>query len=102
MATANATRSLREIREARGLSIEALGVLVGRNKSTVSRIERGLIEPTPETVVALAQALGMSAARARRLTLGRPSILINDARPAGEPGAVTEHHAGNGGGDGFD
>jgi transcriptional regulator with XRE-family HTH domain len=68
------TTPIRTIRQQRGLSVDALAVLVGRNKSTVSRIERGLIEPKPETVIALASALGISASRARRLTAGRPSV----------------------------
>lgn len=74
--------TLREIRRTRGLSVEALAVLVGRNKSTISRIERGLVEPEPSTVVAIASALGISAVRARRMTEGRPSIVFTNEKEA--------------------
>jgi transcriptional regulator with XRE-family HTH domain len=72
----------------RGLSLEELAVLANVHKSTVSRIERGLVEPGPETVVAIARALGVSAARMRRLTRGRPSIAL----PNGDgPSGAREH-----------
>jgi transcriptional regulator with XRE-family HTH domain len=70
--------SLREIREQRGLTVEALAVLAGCHKSTVSRLERGLIEPSPQTVVSLARALGISATRAQRLSRGRPAVVLPD------------------------
>ena len=54
---------LREIRRERGLSLEAVGYLAGVDQSTVSRIERGLVAPQPQTVVRLATALGISVKR---------------------------------------
>jgi transcriptional regulator with XRE-family HTH domain len=86
--SAPTTPSLREIREQRGLSLDAVAVLAGVHKSTVSRLERGLIEPSPETVVAIAEALGVSASRARRLTRGRPSIVLPDASSPREAGST--------------
>src|SRR5215217_5242869 len=63
MAMTDPATTLRDIRRARGLTVEALAMLVGRDKSTISRVERGLVQPTPVTIVALARALGMSAGR---------------------------------------
>lgn len=54
---------LRELRKERQLTLEALEVLAGVDIATISRIERGLSEPRPETVVKLARALGISARR---------------------------------------
>jgi hypothetical protein len=42
------------------------GRLPGRTRpATVSRVERGLVEPSPRTVVSLARALGTSVAKMR-------------------------------------
>ena len=54
---------LREIRKARGLTLEAIGYLAGVDAATVSRIENGRVQPKPETVVAIARALGVSVNR---------------------------------------
>ena len=56
---------LRELRTQRGLTLEAVSVLAGEDVdiATISRIERGLVTPKPETVVKLARALGISAKR---------------------------------------
>jgi len=54
---------LREIRKARGLTLEAIGYLAGVNAATVSRIENGVVSPKPETVVRIARALGVSVER---------------------------------------
>jgi transcriptional regulator with XRE-family HTH domain len=64
--------TLRELRKERGLTLEAVGFLGGLDQATVSRIERGEVQPTPETIVRLARALGISIARLRSM-LGRPS-----------------------------
>ena len=58
---------LRELRRARGLTLEAVACLAGDeiDIATVSRIERGLVKPRPETVVKLARALGMSVGKLR-------------------------------------
>jgi transcriptional regulator with XRE-family HTH domain len=60
---------LRQLREKRGLTLEALAYLAGDdvNVSTISRIERGLTEPRRETVVRLARALGISVNRLTEL-----------------------------------
>jgi len=54
---------LREFRERRKLPAEALAMLVGTHKSSISRWERGLVKPRPAQVVRLAQVLGVSANR---------------------------------------
>jgi transcriptional regulator with XRE-family HTH domain len=54
-------------RARRQLSLEAVGYLAGLDPATVSRVERGLVEPTPRTVVALARALGVSVGRMRQV-----------------------------------
>jgi len=58
---------LRELRKTRGLTLEAMAYLAGDDvdQATISRIERGLVKPRPETIVKLARALGMSVARLR-------------------------------------
>lgn len=55
--------SLRRFREGRALTLEALAYMGRCDQSTISRIERGLVQPHPETVVNLARALGISVAR---------------------------------------
>ena len=54
---------LRQIRHARRLSLEAVGYLAGVDAATISRIENGLVVPRPETVVRIAQALGVAVSR---------------------------------------
>jgi transcriptional regulator with XRE-family HTH domain len=54
---------LRELRQQRGLSLEALGYLAKVDQATISRIERGLAEPRRDTVVRLARGLGIGAKR---------------------------------------
>lgn len=51
---------LREVRKRQLLSLEAVGYLADIDPATVSRIERGLVSPRPDTLVRLARALGMS------------------------------------------
>lgn len=59
--------SLRELRRQRGLSLEALAVLAGMDIASLSRIERGLQQPRPETVVRLAKGLGIAALRMKEI-----------------------------------
>jgi transcriptional regulator with XRE-family HTH domain len=67
-------RRLRELREARELSQQALAVAAGLSVSIVSQIEQGKREnPRVKTVLALAEALGV----------GVGQLL---ARPARRPG----------------
>jgi transcriptional regulator with XRE-family HTH domain len=54
---------LREIRRSRRLSLEAVAFLAGVDTATISRIENGLVQPRPETVVRIAQALGVAVSR---------------------------------------
>jgi len=54
---------LRELRRERGLTLEAVSVLADVDVATVSRIERGLCEARPATVVKLAKGLGIGARR---------------------------------------
>lgn len=59
--------TLREFRRARNLSMEAIGMLGGVDTSTISRIETGKQKASPETVVRLAMALGLSARRMKAI-----------------------------------
>ena len=67
MAPPRAVSNLKELREQRKLSLEAVGVLAGCDKATVSRIERGLTVPHKSTVVRLARGLGVSAKRMQKI-----------------------------------
>jgi transcriptional regulator with XRE-family HTH domain len=60
---------LREIRMARGLTLESVAYLAGCDKATVSRIERGLQAPRPEMVVRISRALGVSI---NRIVVAKP------------------------------
>jgi len=51
---------IKELREAAGLSQEALGFQIGSDKATISRLENGSRKLTQERMVAIAQALGCS------------------------------------------
>jgi transcriptional regulator with XRE-family HTH domain len=55
--------NLRELLQARGITVEAAGVLAGVNASTISRLMNGQQRPQPTTLVRLARALGISAKR---------------------------------------
>ncbi len=58
---------LRELVADRDLRMDALGLLARRDKATVSRIVAGKTRAEPETVVAMARALGISARRMQAL-----------------------------------
>lgn len=58
---------LQQVRKERGLTLEALGYLAGLDIATISRVERGIVEPRRDTVVRLARALGMSVGRLVRI-----------------------------------
>jgi transcriptional regulator with XRE-family HTH domain len=55
-------RNLRKLRVERGLSQDALAVDAGLDRSYVGRIERGLENPTVDTLDRFAKALGVAAA----------------------------------------
>ena len=59
--------SLRDLRSERRLPMDALAMLAGCDKATISRIETGRARARDETVVRLALALGVSARRMRQL-----------------------------------
>jgi transcriptional regulator with XRE-family HTH domain len=65
--------NLRTLRQERGLTLEAVTVLGGPDPATVSRVERGLVQPRPETIVRLARALGMSARRMASILADEPA-----------------------------
>jgi transcriptional regulator with XRE-family HTH domain len=56
---------LKELRTRKRLSLEAVAYLADRDPATISRVERGLVKPSPRTVVALARALGTSVTKMR-------------------------------------
>jgi transcriptional regulator with XRE-family HTH domain len=62
-----AAMTLRELRKARGLSLEEAAFLAGVDIATVSRVERGLVRPRPKTAIQLARALGISPSRMRAM-----------------------------------
>jgi transcriptional regulator with XRE-family HTH domain len=64
---------LRTLRHERGLTLEAVAVLGGIDPATVSRVERGLVQPHPETIVRLARALGVSARRMASILADKPA-----------------------------
>jgi transcriptional regulator with XRE-family HTH domain len=67
---------LREFRKERSLSLEAVSVLAGIDIATLSRVERGLQRPRPDTVVRLARGLGVAARRMQ-------TILEESSEPVG-------------------
>jgi transcriptional regulator with XRE-family HTH domain len=70
-ATALVAWNLRRLRVKQGISQEALAVDAGVDRSYVGRIERGLENPTVETLDRLAAALG--ALVAELLTVPKPN-----------------------------
>lgn len=59
--------TLHELLTSRGLNMISAGVLAGVDAATISRICSGQARATPQTVVRLARALGVSARRMARL-----------------------------------
>ena len=59
--------TLREQRRRLHMSLEATAYLANVHESTVSRVERGMVEPDPATVVKLAKAYGVSVKKFREL-----------------------------------
>jgi transcriptional regulator with XRE-family HTH domain len=55
------TANLRQAREERGLTQEAVGDLAGMTQSQYARIERGDVDPTIKTLTRLATALDLTA-----------------------------------------
>jgi transcriptional regulator with XRE-family HTH domain len=61
--------TLGQLRGRRGWTLDDVHVLTNEevDPATISRTERGLTEPRPETVVQLAHAFGMSSKTMRRV-----------------------------------
>jgi plasmid maintenance system antidote protein VapI len=59
--------TLRELLDARGLTMDAAAVLGQVDTATISRICSGQARATPQTVVRIARALGVNARRMARL-----------------------------------
>lgn len=58
-ATSGLGARVRQLREWRGLSQEELAEKIGKDQNYISQLERGVIRmPRPETLAALAEALG--------------------------------------------
>lgn len=55
-------KAIRELRESRGLTLDALAAKAGMHTTYLSRIERAHSSPTWEKVSSLADALGVSIA----------------------------------------
>ena len=78
---------LREVRNARGLSLRAMAARLGVSASLISQVETGRARPSVQTLYAIAAELGISL----------DELLFSDARHVGEdepngvePGAVPE------------
>jgi len=54
---------LRRVREAKGVSQEALALSAGMDRTFVSQIERGVRQPTLTSLYALAKAAGVTPSR---------------------------------------
>lgn len=53
-------RNLRELRQARGLSQDAMGAVIGIERSTLAGIETGRDYPSVPALIRIARALGVS------------------------------------------
>jgi len=62
---------LREVRQSRGLSQEALAHESGLDRTYISLLERGERQPTLKTILSLARALNVSASGLVAKTEGR-------------------------------
>ena len=78
---------LREVRNARGLSLRAMAARLGVSASLISQVETGRARPSVQTLYAIAAELGISL----------DELLFSDARHVGEdeangtePGAIPE------------
>ena len=60
-------QTLHDLLDARGLTMDAAGVLGQVDTATISRICSGQARATPQTAVRLARALGINARRMARL-----------------------------------
>ena len=75
-----AANGLRQLRQERGLTLQAISVLSDITAAEVSMLERGLIQPRSDTIVKLARALGIGAYRMRDILTTPPTA---EPEPAG-------------------
>jgi transcriptional regulator with XRE-family HTH domain len=68
-------QAIRRMRRAQGTSIEDLAFAAGRHPTHVSRIERGIANPRLDTMLAIAQALGLTLAALLQTAEGGPANL---------------------------
>lgn len=59
-------KTLRQLREKRGLTQDELARLARIDQAQISRLERGFGRPTPEAVLRIAEALNLSSATVSR------------------------------------
>ena len=69
----------RAMREAQGLSVTGLAELAGVDAGTLSRIERGLIEPKSSTLLRICAALGLTTAADALAELELPELVARRA-----------------------
>ncbi|HSZ29427.1 MAG TPA: helix-turn-helix transcriptional regulator [Pseudonocardiaceae bacterium] len=91
--------ALWRVRDARGKSLRVVAGLAGMSKDTLNRIERGLLSPTLNQILALAEALQISVSELTRLPVPAPANghtdsttkaigLALDAIEVGHPGGL--------------
>src|SRR5438128_1497912 len=92
---------LRELRERAGLTQEQLAREAGLDKDSISRLERSRWQPTWETVVALAAALGVECTAflqpPAEMPPARPGRPRKTPPPAGEQARAPSEAEGQGG-----
>lgn len=59
--------TLKQLLADRGLRLDAVALIARKDKATISRIATGKSQARPETVVAMARALGISARRMQQI-----------------------------------
>lgn len=64
--------TLKELLAERDLRYDAVAMIAGLDKATISRIANGKVQARPETVVRLARALGISARRMAAICAAAP------------------------------
>lgn len=70
---------IRALRNERGVSLESLAFDAGTDASSLSRVERGLQQPTEEGLRAIAKALGTSLAAMYAMAEGKTLSGAKDA-----------------------
>ncbi len=78
---------LREVRNARGLSLRAMAARLGVSASLISQVETGRARPSVRTLYAIAAELGISL---DELLFSDARAVASDEASSAEPGAVPE------------